>query len=74
MNILDPSTKIPISIRVLRSALHISHTKQLKDLRTVTKEYAIMYINIESVMTNPTGFLIDKKVFPFLFIMLIGRI
>lgn len=62
MNISDPSTKIPISIHVLRSALHISHAKQLKDSRTVTKEYAIMYIDIQSVMGNPTGFLIDKKV------------
>ncbi len=67
----DISTKIPVSIRVLRSALHITYERDAyrnlyaesqEELKRDQRSYAIRYVDIDSVVVLPTGFLVDAKV------------
>ena len=67
INFSDSSSKVPISLVVLKSALHIKilHEKSGEEEKKAKEEkelnYRIRFLDIESIISHPTGFIIDKK-------------
>ncbi len=65
LDLEDLSSKIPVSVRLLRSALLVTYQSLAKgtDGKDITKEsqYKMRYMNIDSIIVIPTGLVIDRK-------------
>ena len=61
VDLSDSSSKIPVSLQLLRSALIIGYTKMQGEAEKV-KRYTIRYCDIESIIPISTGLLINTKV------------